>query len=1740
MINFPGYKTKEQIFRGYNSTIYRGIRDSDNKPVIIKFLNQEYPSPEELSRFRREYEITDRLKGDGIINVYGLEKYNNSLIMILEDFGAESVSKILHASQITMIDKVLLAVKMTEILKQIHQQKIIHKDINPSNFVWNTKTGKVKIIDFGISTELNRETTDFLNLNVLEGTLSYISPEQTGRMNRSIDYRTDFYSLGVSFYEIFTGQLPFKGDDDVEIVHFHIARRALPPEEVNLEIPSAISDIIMKLLSKTVEERYQSASGLRNDLEYCLKELEAKGKIENFNIGQNDVSDRFQIPQKLYGREEEIAELVERFKNVVKGDMELLLVSGYSGIGKSSIIHEIQKTVVGCNGYFISGKFDKLEKNIPYNAIIQAFSNLIRQLLTKSQNQLEYWKESLLEGLGSNSQIITELIPEVENIIGSQSAVIELNPSEAQNRFQLVFCQFIKVFAKKNHPLVLFLDDLQWSDLSTLEILKYIFAKGEVKHLLIIGAYRDNEVKSDHPLMLMLEKIKNEFKNTSSTFHQLLLKPLKESAVNQLLSDIFHSSPEAVSSLSTLIFRKTNGNPFFINQVLNSLYHRGIFKFIVSKGCWVWDLKQIEEVEISDNVLEFLVQNLNQLPSGVQKTLSFASCIGSKFTLKILSLISEQSYDSTAEVLWKALENDLILPFVSGYQLIKSQKGKKISKDIDAGFRFLHDRIQQAVYSLIPEEDKALVHLKIGRLLLKSFTKTERIEHIFDLVNHLNMGRNLIKTKEERIELADLNFIAGKKAKKATAYSMAANYFEEAISLLSQKEWSSDSNKLFQLSLEEVESTFLSGDIEKAERICESLFKITANNLEHGSVSSLKAKILEHQGKNIETIDEIRKVLQLFDVSLPQDPEEINQKIGKGIGKMQGTLAKIPIEELVNLPKMKDKNKEMAMKLLFQVIPPAIQTYPPLFILAELIMFDISVTYGITAVSCKNFVDCGIIQGGMLGDYEGAYKFGETAFKLLEKFKADSLKSSVYFVFSNYISHWRVHYKESHEYLSMSQKAGLENGDIEHVAYTYVVNVYNLFHTGKNLEKCRSEAEDALVLLKKLQSVPPLVMCQVAQNMILELLLPPKEKEDTDYEKNDNDFFNSLKNTNNSSVLHSYALEKMIINYFLDDREAADKWSSFIVPFTPSSNGLFKLPDQFLFQSLILTQKWRKTKAKEQKQIMDMLADNLDKLKFWSDNCPENFSHKYYLLSAEISIIEDESLETTISLYKKANDAIGKDDFIHMRALINELQGDFWLSKGYDAIGKIFIQEAYYLYKQWGSNVILAKLEKKYPQCFIEYDNRTKKQIKAHAISTDSHLRETSSLDMISIIKSTQAISSEVKIEKLLKTLMETIIENAGAQHGSLLLKQESDNKLYIEAVKDADLEKIEVMQSLYFSKSSQLCPDIVQYVARTGKSVVLNNACSEGDFQDNDYILENQVKSVLCTPIIYQKNFKGVVYLENNLSENTFTPERLELIRILSSQASISIENARLYENLEEKVRERTDQLKVANDMLKELSLHDPLTKLHNRRYIYEFISEISQNFIKNKIKLLHEDEKRDISLTNKVFGIYLIDIDNFKEVNDTYGHKTGDDVLIIISELLKKMIRADDFIVRWGGEEFLLILNNTKEEYLNIFPKKVLEKIKKTPIKILDNKIIYKTCSIGCTKLPIDARVPDFLTLEQTINLSDFALYKAKEGGRDCSVLIELKEQININEDIIKYLSHISRETEINEDYINIEYIK
>jgi serine/threonine protein kinase len=878
------YRIINKIYESNNSIVYHVYKQNAEIQYILKLLATEYPSQPQLLAYHNEYKILQQINSDNVIRAYELGKFEGKYFIILEDIKGLSLKELLKDNFFTFEQKLKLSIQIANAIAQVHSQNIIHKDINPSNIIYSIKSEQLKLIDFGLSTILQRETPVLQSPSSIQGTLPYLSPEQTGRMNRFLDYRTDFYSFGATLYELFTRQQPFEAQDPMELVHCHLAKIPISPYKVNGDIPQAISDIIMKLMSKTVEERYQSAWGIKNDLEQCLQQWQTQKVVFRFPLAQKDISHKLQIPQKLYGREKQIETLFNCFQNTIEtSTANLMLVSGHSGIGKTVLIKEIYKPLTQQHGYFIHGKFDQLQRNTPYTAIIQSLKSLMRQLLTEDSMQLAKWRQSILEKLGDNGQLIIDVIPEVETIIGAQPAMRKLPPQEAKNRFHLTFQNFLSIFCNQAHPLVIFLDDLQWADNSSLHLIQAILEHNQ--YLFIICAYRDNEVDANHPLMDLIAKIEA----TGIQITNLKLTALDFDSINQLVADTLNKDTKDTASLSQLIQDKTDGNPFFINELLNSLYQKEILNFIPNEQQWRWDVQRIKNLQITENVVNLVMDKVQSLSTQIQHILQFASCIGNGFEVNTLSIITEIEATDLTEYLIQATNDGLLI-------------------NTDKSYQFIHDKVQQGIYSSIFEAQRNEIHYKIGRLLYQHFS-TES-QYLFDIVDHLNFGSSFITTHEEKRQLIILNLQVGKKAKQAAAYKEALNYLQQAMDILAGFDcWQIDYALTLEVYHEAIEVAFLSGDLIKMKTLSQTTLQQAQTVLDMVHVYDVNIQAFAIQRKLLEAIEMGKDILAQLDESFPKNVKPVH--ILTNLIKTKLLLSRKQIESLRQLPRMHNPGKLM-------------------------------------------------------------------------------------------------------------------------------------------------------------------------------------------------------------------------------------------------------------------------------------------------------------------------------------------------------------------------------------------------------------------------------------------------------------------------------------------------------------------------------------------------------------------------------------------------------------------------------------------------------------------------------------------------------------------------------------------------------------------------------------------------------------------------------------------------------------
>ncbi|MEO1375104.1 MAG: AAA family ATPase [Cyanobacteria bacterium J06635_10] len=1511
MLNLRDYQVTKLLYKSDNSLVYRSYRVVDQQPVILKVLNDPYPTPEKIAWFKQEYELTRKLNLPGVVTAYALERHERHWVIVLEDFGGDSLTQLGLAGKLKLRDFLKLAISISEIIGQIHAIKVIHKDINPSNIILKSVTNQVKIIDFGISTVLSRENMNFQSPTILEGTLPYISPEQTGRMNRSIDYRTDFYSLGITFYQLLTGQLPFPSKDSLELVHSHIAKQAISPQNLRSDLPEIISDIVMKLMAKNAEERYQSAYGLKVDLEKCLSQIKNERLISPFLIGSCHRIEQLMIPQKLYGREAELEILLAGFERVSKGTSQILLVSGYSGVGKSALINEIHKPVTAKKGHFLAGKYEQYKQNIPYYSFSQAFNELCNQLLTNSKILLEKLKTDILQAIGNNGQILIDIIPKLELLIGQQPTVANVSSHEAHNRLKLVFNNFLKVICQPEHPIVLFLDDLQWADTASLDLLKTIVDDNQIKYLLIIGAYRDNEVDSKHPLNLVINNLKESEINCS----EINLNSLTQENVNELIADTFKSSSIFCYTLNEIIYQKTQGNCFFTIQFLQSLYTDGLLSFDAFRRQWQWDVRQIQARDITDNVVELMTGKIAKLSELTQKSLQLAACIGNYFDLSTLAALAETQPQQLLLALFPALQEGLIIPLNSQYKLLIVQSNINTN---EIKLKFLHDRVQQAAYSLIPDHKKQANHYQIGCLLLAKFEAEKLEEEIFNIVNQLNLGISLIYNEKERLKIAALNLRAGKKAKANSAYASAVKYLRTGLELLPEKAWEQQYDLTFNFYVETIEAEYLNTNFKSAEQLSDIALKQVQKNWEKAKIFQTKIQFCIAQNQMESAIELGLNVLEMLDVPLVESlPENLN------------------IQALEHLPLIQDPVKLLAQNILVILHVPVYITKPELLRKIVCSSVNFCLHYGNSALSAFIYAYYGLVLCVGFFDIESGYLCAQLAQRILEKFDTKEIKCKVEVLVSSGISPWREHGTKAVVLLRQAAKTGLEIGDLEYTCHAVATWYTGIFLVGESLELISQQYTFYKELLQSLKQEFFLNYCEIWEQTVLNL----KEvstfcKELIGEAFDERKMLPFLQKTQNFTSLSALFIMKTVLSYLFKDYEQAVTHAHSAAKYKQGVAGLFLSSQLPFYDSLALLAMYPNSNEQIKKENLELVEANQRQMYLWASHAPMNFQHKYDLVEAEKARVLGQSWQAE-QLYERAIRGAKQYEFVHEEALAYERAAEFYLAVDREEIGQFYLKNAHHCYTRWGAKAKVKQLEEEYPQYLLGVSNQSKSKSLSTTISTTGTDGEI--LDLNTVIKASQAISGELQLENLLQKLMRIVIENAGAQKGFLLFNNE--NNWVIEAQGTVNSDEITTLQSIPIESldpdnSLHILPStIINYVAHTKEYLVLNDAASEGKFINDPYIIATQSKSILCSPLLNQGKLTGIVYLENNLTKSAFTSERIQLLNILSAQAAISIDNSRLYQNLEQKVEERTKELSQTLDILKatqaELRFENDLLKI-------------------------------------------------------------------------------------------------------------------------------------------------------------------------------------------------------------------
>lgn len=1525
MPNIKNYSIREMVAEGKHTMIFRAQRKSDDRFVIIKLLKTESVAPKHVEQLTHEFNMLSKLDSPYVVRALELVPIQNSLVLVMEDFNGTPLSRLLEEEEWDLLFSLEIAMNIASAIGDIHHQNIIHKDIKPQNILINLETKKTKIIDFGIATQLSREMQAVLTPEELKGSISYMSPEQTGRMNRSLDYRSDLYSLGITFYQLFTKKLPFDANTPLELIHMHIAQQPLPPNEVDSEIPKMLSNIILKCMSKEAEHRYHSAFGLHYDLEACRQSLIMTSEITPFEIGTHDVFDHFSYPEKLYGRQKELNFINQCFKEVWGGSTLLLTLSGYSGVGKSSLVFEAQKNLPSGSGRFAYAKFDQFKHAIPYYGLIQAFQVIIQQLLTEPDEILQEWKERILEAVGDSGKVLSDVIPEIELIIDVQPSVEPLSPQENANRFNFVMVNFLKAIARPDCPLVLFIDDLHWADEPSLKLLELFFSNSTVSNFLIIAAYRDNEVTPFHPLAISLREIATH----GSKVINLPVTPLSAESIQEMIQDTFFGPSKQTQELTQLLFRKTQGNPFFTLQLLKLLYEKELFFFDKERGYWTAQLEAIAASQVSDNVADLMIAKLKSLPEQVLEVLKIGATVGNRFDLELLTKVSDLPKEKILQSINSAQQEDLILQERQQTGFVGSKQKELVAlQPATQYYHFLHDRIQQGTYSLLNEGEKEKLHYAIGTALLRATSPEKLAEKSIDIVNHLNAADPSLLTEEDKANLIQLNLSAGLKAKDSAAYLSAIQYFLKGIELLPKDSWETSyelTNELYQnLAL----SQMISGNIKQAEEHFDLCLSNSKTVLEKAIVYKNLIFLYSQIQQYGRCLDIASKALQLFGYNFDIAPSRFSLIFDLVKHKFKMLFRKV--EEMEKLPLAKDQNVQAILEIVAALLYPSMVIgNRPLFVKTSLTIVELSWEHGITKQTSSGLVCLAMVLGSeMFKDYVSCYRYGLTAHNLAIRFPKQVESAGSLYLYYSFIQRWKNPLRASVLPLRKNFRKVLESGAGTIAAANAVyINLIGLL-TGERLDNVHASILEALMEIKKFSSKSEEMSLMVHREVCLALKGMTRDSTNPRPSELTDELLQSSR-SNNQYVLFTmrYDVWHMVLLYTFGKYEEAIAIAKTCTERIHSFPNWIETHVFYFYFSLALTAVLHN--SKEHPDYWKQLESNFKVLKRWGEASPWNYKHYMLLVQAEMARIQNSP--DAGKIYESAIEAAKESGCIQDIALAYERFGNYTQAQNSKEMSSFLYHKALQYYTQWGAEGKCLDFKNTYaefltPQTlslstFLPQDTKafsTTTLTASKSITTGKQEEDSTDFDINTLIDASQALSKEIVLDKLMESLMHVVIVNAGADKAFLILFENKKGKVYSQTYLNQKYTPL-ISPIPLDEMGDEICLAAVKYVTRTNQELLLSNATDEGNFRYDPYILKKKPKSLLCIPLFQKGVLTGMLYLENNLSKGAFTPKRLRLLSLLSSQMAISVENAQFYAKLEYKVRERTQELQQRNQELQQ-----------------------------------------------------------------------------------------------------------------------------------------------------------------------------------------------------------------------------
>ena len=1468
---FAGYDVT-LLWRGEDASFLRG-QSEDGESVLFRAVYSDHPAG--ITQLEREFALRDALNGDWALFPVHLSSHEDPLTLVYNDPGGVPLSHVVGA-ELDLGRFLRLAHTLAQSVGRMHDQGLIHRDLKPTSFLVDEGANRAWLTGFGFALKAAREHQAPEPLQVIPGTFAYMAPEQTGRMNRSVDVRSDLYSLGLVFYEMLTGSLPFLASTPMEWVHCHIARQPVAPNVRDPAIPAMVSNLIMKLLSKSAEDRYQSAAGLAVDLQICLLSWENSGQVPLFLLGAKDRSNTLIIPEKLYGRDKEIEILVSAFEQVVAdGRTRLLLVSGYSGIGKSALVNELHKTLVPTCGIFASGKFEQYKRDIPYAAITQALENIVQEILGRSDDEVQLYESKLHQGLGLNGYLLTELVPDLELLIGKQPILPELTAFEAEKRLMSAIRQLIIAVSSRGQPLVLFFDDLQWSDLSSLGVLSDLATHPEMHNLLLIGAYRDNEVGASHPLTITLDNLRRQ----GDGVDELILGPLTVPDLAELISDTLDCPVNFAMPLAQLVWDKTAGNPFFSIQFLGTLKDEGLLDFESHSGQWRWDIEAIHAMGFTDNVVELLIGKLQRLSAGTLERLKELACLGNVINHQLLTIIQPDSAIEMAEA------------FRMGYLL-------KVSGN---GLKFAHDRVQEAAYALIPKGLRAGMHAQIGRTLMAGLSAEDLDASVFDVVNQLNSGLSLIVIPSERDRVRHLNFLAGCRAKASSAYAAACQYFTQAMDLLPVDAWDFQYDEAFQIYVERSACEYLCGNHAMADRLFNHILVNAKSPLDRARVFRLRISLYQVAGRFDVAVDVALEALTHYGMNWPTSESDIAREVGGLHSQILARLKSVQTDRLLDAPVVTDPDHRAILGILGDGMPCAFFARPALYPLFIFSALNLTLENGNTEESCAAYMGYAILLAGVYDDIDGAFTFADLALNLEKRFNNPFLHGTLFCRYGLFINSHRYPISSSIAILERSFLECLEVGNFVYAGYSALDTVWLCLEKGVPLSDVLESVRRFSAFAKQYRHKGLLETLRAVEMFVLRLgSVEASEWMDSDSDGQRDACLDALVAARFGAGIAYYHLLRLHVA-ILDGRWGkALSHAEQAIAVQPSVMGWVGESSILFYAALTYAALYPMVDSERQLVYRQKIEENLFKLERLAKNARSNYFTKFALIKAELAQI-DGRLGEAMSFYEQTIRAAREQGYLPLEAIAGERAAKFYQSRALDINAQAHWRAARFAYLRWGAMGKVRQLELDHPSIEALTSGTARKQA-----------GQSEDMDLLTVVKVAQAVSGQVVQSSLIETLLRSMVEHAGAERGLLLLNH-GDDHLTVEAEAMTTAMTITVRLCRDLPRPDVLPISILRYVLRTHQMVMLDNAVASQQFSFDPYVSMTSLKSVMCLPILRQANLMGVLYLENRLASDVFTPNRMTVLEVLASQAAISLENAAMYADLEERVRERTDELRIA-----------------------------------------------------------------------------------------------------------------------------------------------------------------------------------------------------------------------------------